>query len=534
MNVDKHKNRAFNTGNIILLISAIISCLVFLYAPLLSILKETLISLISGEEIIEYLIPLGRRFNVFSRTIVLGLCVAISGMMLSVFIAAFFLRYNSGKLKYLRWFILVFAAIPPYIQALAWTNIIFELNGFLSQAGLFQITFEGFAASFWVQLLSFLPFAVAMSLMGLTSIDKNIIEASRVVRTDISTFIKLTFPLAMPMILAGAAILFLLSIIDYSVPSLFQLNVYSLEIYAEFSSSADISIAFLFSLPVIIVSLFVLILCFSRIKKATFNPNENHEYYTGNYNFPLWFRIIQWIAIVILLLQILIPFFSIVSQIESWNDFIFSFKTTSSEIGFSFFIAAVTALIALPVSWIIAGSIVNLSKGLLFWLIIIPFLLPPPISGIGLISFWNTDILNPVYNSWFMLVLAGLARYLPFTILIMIIYLKNINQELLDSARIIQKNHLISFFRIKIPLLLPGIIASAFITFILTLGELGASLMIAPPGKDTLTIRIYNYLHYGESSTVASLCLVILTGILITGLLTYLVIVKDIKHRGNA
>jgi iron(III) transport system permease protein len=38
---------------------------------------------------------------------------------------------------------------------------------------------------------------------------------------------------------------------------------------------------------------------------------------------------------------------------------------------------------------------------------------------------------------------------------------------------------------------------------------LGAALMVVPPGESTLTMRIYNYLHYGASSTVSGLSLVL-------------------------
>ena len=33
---------------------------------------------------------------------------------------------------------------------------------------------------------------------------------------------------------------------------------------------------------------------------------------------------------------------------------------------------------------------------------------------------------------------------------------------------------------------------------------------MTPPGYQTLSVRIYNYLHYGSSSVVASLCFVLM------------------------
>ena len=47
------------------------------------------------------------------------------------------------------------------------------------------------------------------------------------------------------------------------------------------------------------------------------------------------------------------------------------------------------------------------------------------------------------------------------------------------------------------------------VVFALTLGELGATLLVIPPGQSTLTLRLYNYLHYGASEEVAGLSLLL-------------------------
>ena len=48
--------------------------------------------------------------------------------------------------------------------------------------------------------------------------------------------------------------------------------------------------------------------------------------------------------------------------------------------------------------------------------------------------------------------------------------------------------------------------------FLMGLGELGASVLTVPPGFSTLTIRLYNYLHYGATDRVLGLSfLIVLT-----------------------
>jgi iron(III) transport system permease protein len=53
------------------------------------------------------------------------------------------------------------------------------------------------------------------------------------------------------------------------------------------------------------------------------------------------------------------------------------------------------------------------------------------------------------------------------------------------------------------------------------MGELGATLLVAPPGKATLIMRLYNLLHYGASRDVASLCLLLsLSALAASGVMT--------------
>jgi iron(III) transport system permease protein len=92
--------------------------------------------------------------------------------------------------------------------------------------------------------------------------------------------------------------------------------------------------------------------------------------------------------------------------------------------------------------------------------------------------------------------------------------MRRINPRLLDAARLLETSRLRTWLLVRLPLLAPGLLASTGLVFCLTLSELSATLLVAPPGQSTLTLRLYNYLHYGASETVAGLTLV-LTGLVL-------------------
>jgi len=141
-----------------------------------------------------------------------------------------------------------------------------------------------------------------------------------------------------------------------------------------------------------------------------------------------------------------------------------------------------------------------------------------------LIAVWNSPGWSSLYGSSLMPVLAALARFTPLAAIVLLVQLRRIDPLLVDAARVSQVSPLRTWLQIRLPMLAPGLLAAAAVVFALSLGELGATLIVAPPGQATLTMRIYNYLHYGASSTVAGLCLMMVAAALAAGCLALLVL----------
>jgi iron(III) transport system permease protein len=213
--------------------------------------------------------------------------------------------------------------------------------------------------------------------------------------------------------------------------------------------------------------------------------------------------------------------------VGTWHSLVSTIGLAHKEIPFTFWIAIAVAVLCLPIAFAVARELVNSHKWerLLWILVIAPLAIPPALIGIGLITIWNRSLPFEVYGTSLMPILAGLARFTPLAVIVLVAQLRSINPLLIDAANILQTSRWQTWRQIWLPMLTPGLLAAAGIVFALTTGELGATLLVAPPGHATLTIRIYNFLHYGASSVVAGLCLMMAVTILIAGVIAALALV---------
>lgn len=167
-----------------------------------------------------------------------------------------------------------------------------------------------------------------------------------------------------------------------------------------------------------------------------------------------------------------------------WADPIFHRIMVRSLI-VSALVTLATVVLAFPVAYYLSFVVSPQRKSLWLFLITIPFWT----SYLIRVFLWKVIMApNGVINSvaqplgltdapWRMLntveaIVATLAHaYAPFAILPIFVALEKIDRSLLEAGRDLGESRLMTFWRVTLPLAMPGVIAAVLIVFIPTIGD---------------------------------------------------------------
>lgn len=439
----------------------------------------------------------------------LGLSVGTTALCLIIGVPLAFLlsRANLWGNGILRIISIIPILIPPYIHAIVWTN----LNDFFKC--IFHCDVHNLWGAMFVLTLAYFPFVALATQGGLRRIDRNMEEASLLYHGRWKTLTRITLPLVMPHIFSGAIFVFIFSLIDFCVPDILRVRVYPIEIFIQFSAFYNERAAALFSLPLIIIAILLIVLQRWYMKDRAYIQVSLGLAKEITYNLG-WFNILACcFCFIILGLSAILPLVVLLNTAGSFSNYSMIFSTSIEQILYSFILAFLGAVLVMPLSFFVSYIIerAKTPTGTLFgFASFIPLAIPAITLGIGLIKVWNQPVVNIIYGSSFIVILGYIARFIPFSTIIGISSLKQIN-PCLEEAAFLSTARWIKVIRgIVVPLSQKSLVIGFFFVFILSFGELSTTLLIIPPGRETIPIKIYNLMHYGAHQMVAALCLILI------------------------
>jgi putative spermidine/putrescine transport system permease protein len=143
-----------------------------------------------------------------------------------------------------------------------------------------------------------------------------------------------------------------------------------------------------------------------------------------------------------------------------------------------------------------------------------PLLLPAIILGLGLLLvFARIGLLATLPG----LVIGHSLVTLPYVIRVVLMAIGGIAPALEEAAATLGAGAMKIFFRVTLPLMMPGVIAAAALSFLASFDEVVISLFIVGPRLTTLPIEIFHAIEYRADPQISALSVVLiaLTAVLV-------------------
>jgi iron(III) transport system permease protein len=158
-----------------------------------------------------------------------------------------------------------------------------------------------------------------------------------------------------------------------------------------------------------------------------------------------------------------------------------------------------------------------------------PFILPSVILALSFSVFWNKGFMRHITNFFYstplILMLFYVSICMPLATKAFSIYFDRLKRSQEEYALLITGNKFAFFIDLFMRPSLPLFIVSFAFFFMLNMRELSGTIILYPPGFETLSVRIFTLFHYGAPEVVASLS-IMLIAILV---FSYIILARCLK-----
>ncbi len=412
--------------------------------------------------------------------------------------------------------------IPPYIFAVSWVDLLGN-DGLLAalftpatQLSLFHALF-GLPGCTAVLSSIFLPVPLLLTIVFLKTIHPGLEEAALLTSGWPVVLRKITLPLILPGVLLAALLVFLLTFGEFSVPNFLRFDVYPVESFTQFSAFYDFQAATAAAVPLALVTVLLL-----AVEALFLRTRTDGLPATGGREQPPVISLGKWryriFAVVALAgtIVVIVPLAALVVRSDG-NAFAEALRRAGDSLWRSLLYAAAGATL-LAFFGFFTGYLVY-DRTFRFWraldsMTLFLLALPGTVIGIGLIRLWNTPRTNCIYATPLIIFLGYLAKYLALTHRISIAQLARISPSMEEAAQVAGAGWFRRMAWILTPLARRGLLAGWLAGFIFSLRDTGITMLVYPPGRETLPVRIFTLMANGSPPLIAALCLLMIGAIL--------------------
>lgn len=427
-----------------------------------------------------------------------SLVVAGSSALIATFCGAIFALAAASLPRFWRGVAIAGAVIalvlPPFLVTNTWLQF-FGLTGTWRPFVDFNI--YSLPGTILLITLSLWPVSFVVTLGSLLRIQPIYMEQEGLLRG--SALCKyLLWPATRGAMAQSLGLSFVLALNNFSIPVLLQTKVYTEEVWLAFSTRFDYVTALKLSWPLVLGPLVLLAVFRAGNVSLNFRAQEFPTRLFRERLGTLFCAALVFSGF-LLGISVLLPGYQLMGSARTWTEFLPAISAGRNA-AFHSVLFALSAAVYLSV----IGLLVRRSPWV-FWSWIF-FLAPGVLLGIALIYLFNRPPLTAFYQSAGIVVLAYVLRFLPLAWTSARLAKQSTDPSMREVVAAAGGNFWQQFRLGEWPQSKWFLLGGGYLLYLLCLWEVETLLLIIPPGRETLALRVFNMLHYGHAGQVDALC----------------------------
>jgi iron(III) transport system permease protein len=478
----------------------------------------------------------------FVTTLGIAAGVALACCVVATPLAWLVARSDMPGHRLIRLLVMASFVTPPFLGAIAWEILAAPNSGLLNQwyRELFGLdAYDNFLDIYTTTGLIFVmacyafPYVFVLVANALERIPAELEDASSILGGGRwVTFRRVSLPIVLPSLLAGALVAFLQAMTQFGAPAILALpagfHVITTKIWSLFQFPPDPHLAAAASLPLLILTVLLL------RGQTWLLKGRGYAVIAGKSGPPRRVPLGVWrwpallFALGVVALPVLLPYAALLktalvrtaSEPLTWQAltfrnvrFVFTeFSATQRALGNTFLLGILSAIcgtvLALVVAFLTTRKLVPGAR-LLGFLATAPAAIPGIVLGVGLFLAYTRPPLV-LYGTLMILLLAFVTIELPAAYQQLQAALSGLHPELEEASRILGASRLRSLWQITAPLLWSSVVATWCFIFIGAIRELSATILLTTANTKLVSVIIYDLNESGDLGAISVLGITLL------------------------
>ncbi|MGI6856287.1 ABC transporter permease [Mesorhizobium sp. 1B3] len=473
-----------------------------------------------------------------ANALVLAVVVTALSLFVGVGMAILMARTDLPFKNTLDLLIIMPLFLSPFTGLIAWITLGSQKTGFVNVAykTLFNtlgidvsplINIWSYGGVAWVMFLFFCPFAYLFTVGNLRAMDSSLEEAARMSgATPFQALTRITLPMALPAILASGLLIFILAAEMYTIPGIIGGTAgFTTLPWKIFQDSTVFPVHRAHAAAAGTMLLWITILGVWLQRRIT---RRSERFVTvsgkGFRGRPLSLGRKRWLALAAIGVYVLsadiLPFGALIlssfmkysaptltSDVFTLTHYqqIFTLQDMRAALWNTTWLAVLCGTICVLVGLLISFMEVRRpshATRVVAFMGVLPVAVPGLVYGIGLL--W-AYIQTPIYGTPWILLLAFVAKFLPYGIVVSRSAVIQLHPELEQSARMSGATGLVALRKITMPLLKPTLIAILFFVMLMSIKELSASVLLYSQKSQVLSVLTWHYMDAGNYQFAAAI-----------------------------